>query len=156
VKERAIRLRTIKNLIKTHTIESQEVLLEHLAANGFHVTQATLSRDLKLLKVAKISDGLKGYHYTLPGEDRMKDSDQSFVQDIVRGFISLDFSGNLGVMHTMPGHADSVAFALDNLNMPQLLGTMAGDDTILLVVREGYTGSDVFASFRERIPQLEL
>lgn len=156
MKERAVRLRTIKNILKSYTIESQEVLLEHLAESGFNVTQATLSRDLKLLKVAKISDGTKGYHYTLPGEDRMKNSDQSFVQDILRGFISFDFSGNIGVMHTIPGHADSVAFALDNLNMQEILGTMAGDDTILIVIREGYSGEEVFASFRKRIPQLEL
>ena len=156
MKERVIRLRTIKNILETYTIESQEVLLDHLAKNGFHVTQATLSRDLKLLKVAKISDGKKGYHYTLPGEDQMKNSDQSFIHDILRGFISLDFSGNLGVMHTMPGHADSVAFALDNLNMREILGTMAGDDTILLVIREGYSGEEVFTSFREKLPQLEL
>jgi transcriptional regulator of arginine metabolism len=156
VKERAIRLRTIKNILQSYIIESQEILLEHLAESGFNVTQATLSRDLKLLKVAKISDGTKGYHYTLPGEERMKDSDQSFIQDILRGFISLDFSGNLGVMHTMPGHADSVALAIDNLNMKEILGTMAGDDTILLVIREGYSGEKFFASFRERVPQLEL
>lgn len=156
VKERAVRLRTIKMILKTNTIESQEALLAQLAESGFNVTQATLSRDLKLLKVAKISDGTQGYYYALPGNDKIKESDHSFIQDILRGFISLDFSGNIGVMHTMPGHADSVAFAIDNLGLKEVLGTMAGDDTIMIVLREGFTGKELNYTIRERIPELEI
>ncbi len=156
VKERAARLRAIKKILNTNTIKSQELLLEKLSNNGFNVTQATLSRDLKLLKVAKISSGAKGYYYTLPGEDQLRESDQSFLQDILRGFISLDYSGNIGVMHTMPGHADSVAFALDNLGLQEILGTMAGDDTIIIVLREGFSGKEFMKNLQKWIPELEL
>ena len=155
MKERAARLRTIKNILNTNIIKSQELLLEKLSEIGFNVTQATLSRDLKLLKVAKISSGAKGYYYTLPGY-QIKESDQSFLQDILRGFISLDYSGNTGVMHTLPGHADSVAFALDNLGLQEILGTMAGDDTILIVLREGFSGKEFLKTMQKRIPELEL
>ena len=156
MKERAVRLRTIKKIIKTNSIESQEILLNYLAESGFSVTQATLSRDLKLLKVAKISDGSNGYYYSLPGNDKMKESDHNFIQDILRGYISFDFSRNIGVMHTMPGHADSVAFALDNLGLEEILGTMAGDDTIIIIIRENFSGMDFSKKLHERVPDLEI
>ena len=72
MKERISRLKTIRKLIKNYRIESQDALLAYLEKEGFEVTQATLSRDLKLLKVGKISDGNTGYVYTLPGEDVME------------------------------------------------------------------------------------
>ena len=75
MKERLTRLKSIRKLIKNYRIESQETLLGYLLKEGYEVTQATLSRDLKLLKVGKVSDGHNGSVYTLPGEDERRESD---------------------------------------------------------------------------------
>ena len=79
MKERTSRLKAIKKLIKNNRIKSQEELLGLLLNENFEVTQATLSRDLKLLKVGKVSDGHAGYVYTLPGDDERSENDEIFV-----------------------------------------------------------------------------
>ena len=155
MKERQIRLKTIKRLIKTNRLASQEELLGHLIAEGYSVTQATLSRDLKLLKVGKVSEGQTGYYYTLPGEEDRRESEKSYVQDFQRGYVSIEFSHNLGVVRTLTGHANSVALALDNLAMEEILGTIAGDDTVLMVIKEGVSGSHIIEKLRKKIPDLE-
>ncbi len=155
MKERQNRLTKIKELIQIHHIDSQEMLLELLMNEGFHVTQATLSRDLKMLKVGKISDGWSGYYYALPENDLISESEKSYIQDVRRGVLSIEFSGNIGVIKTRQGHADSVALALDVLSLPEILGTVAGDDTIFVILREGMTKEDLIQSFRKRIPEVE-
>ena len=155
VKERQVRLKAIKRIIKNNRIASQETLLGFLLEEGFSVTQATLSRDLRLLKVGKISEGPGGYFYTLPGEDDRRESERSYVQDFQRGYVSLEFSGNVGVVRTLTGHANSVALALDNLAMEEILGTIAGDDTVMMVLREGVEADDIIGKLREKIPDLE-
>ena len=155
MKERQVRLKAIRRIIKNNRIASQESLLGFLENEGFTVTQATLSRDLKLLKVGKISEGQSGYYYTLPGEEDRRESERSYIQDFQRGYVSLEFSGNIGVVRTLTGHANSVALALDNLNMEEILGTIAGDDTVLIVLREGFSSGDIIDTLREKIPDLE-
>ena len=152
MKERINRLRTIKELIKDNRIESQEELLILLHKKGFSVTQATLSRDLKVLRVGKLSDGWSGYYYTLPDDDNSEETEKNYIQDVHRGVISLEFSGNIGVIKTRQGHADSVAFALDRLPVPEILGSVAGDDTIFLVLKEGSTREDVLKTFKDILP----
>jgi transcriptional regulator of arginine metabolism len=156
MKERATRLRAIRELIQNQRIESQEKLLELLEAQDFTVTQATLSRDLKFLKVGKISDGATGYYYTLPTSKYNSDSEKGFIQDVERCFLSMDFSGNIGVIQTRQGHADSVGYALYRLGFPQILGTLAGDDTVFIVLKEGVKRDVFLAEFRQRFPDLEL
>ena len=156
VRERAERLKAVRNIIKTHRITSQEMLLNHLRSEGFQVTQATLSRDLKLLKVGKISEGSNGYYYTLPTEEELRESETNYVADLRRGFISIEFSGNLAILRTITGHADTVGIALDNLGMEDILGTVAGDDTVLIVLRDGATGESVTAQLAERVPDLGI
>lgn len=156
MKERLARLKAIRKLIKTYRIESQEILLGHLQKEGFMVTQATLSRDLKLLKVGKISDGHNGYVYTLPGEDDRQENERTYVHDFLRGYVSIDWSGNMVVIRTYSGHSDSVALAVDNLALDDVLGTIAGrDNTVFVCLREGVTGEDFMAQMREKIPELE-
>ena len=70
-----------------------------------------------------------------------------------RGVLSIEFSGNVGVIKTRTGHATGVAFALETLCLPEILGTLAGDDTILVLLREGYTREDLLESFKTRIPE---
>ena len=155
MKERLARLKSIKKLIKTNRIESQEELLVHLQKDGFDVTQATLSRDLKLLKVGKVSDGNSGYVYTMPSDEDRGESEQIFAQDFLRGYVSIDWSGNIVVIKTFGGHADSVSNALDCLNMDEILGTVAGENCIFVCLREGVTGEQFMAALKKRIPDIE-
>ena len=156
MKERLIRLKTVRKLIKNNRIESQEDLLGHLQQEGFEVTQATLSRDLKLLKVGKVSDGHSGYVYTLPDEDERHENEQIYIQDILRGYVSIDYSGNIVVIKTFGGHADAVSNALDALNFDEVLGTVAGDNCIFACLKEGISGEQFLSILKDRIPEIEV
>lgn len=153
MRERAERLKAVRRIIKDHRITSQEQLLSILKHDGFVVTQATLSRDLKLLKVGKISEGSNGYYYTMPTEEELRENEQNYLHDLRRGFVSIEFSGNLGILRTVTGHADTVGIALDNLGAEQILGTVAGDDTVLVVLREGTPQREALAQMREWLPE---
>ena len=155
MKERPQRLQAIKRVIRANRINSQEQLLRHLTGEGFHVTQATLSRDLKLLKVGKIAEGPTGYAYTLPSEEERRESERSYVEDLLRGYVSIEFSGPVAVVRTLTGHADSVGFALDNMNIPEILGTVAGADTVIMVLREGTTREAFLRALKEKAPDFE-
>jgi transcriptional regulator of arginine metabolism len=155
VKERPQRLQAIKRIIRANRINSQEQLLRHLTGEGFHVTQATLSRDLKLLKVGKIAEGPTGYAYTLPSEEERRESERSFVDDFLRGYVSIEFSGTTAVVRTLTGHADSVGFALDNMNISEILGTVAGADTVIMVLREGTTRDGFLKALKDKAPDFE-
>jgi transcriptional regulator of arginine metabolism len=152
--ERSIRLARLRQIIQTRSIDSQERLLAILAQEGFAVTQATLSRDLKALKIGKLPDGRGGYLYA-PADGAFKaGSEKSLIGDFLRGFLSIEFSGNQAVIKTLPGHANSVAFALDNLAVREVLGTIAGDDTILIVPRDGVSRKALLSALQARIPGL--
>ncbi|MDR1239214.1 MAG: ArgR family transcriptional regulator [Treponema sp.] len=156
MKERVARLKAVRKLIKTSRIESQEILLSHLQKEGFVVTQATLSRDLKLLKVGKISDGRNGYIYSLSGGDERQETERTCAHDFLRGCISIEWSGNMVVIKTYSGHSDSVALAVDNLGLDDVLGTIAGrDDTVFVCLREGISGENFMTRMKESIPDLE-
>jgi transcriptional regulator of arginine metabolism len=156
LKERLTRLKTIRKLIKTYRIESQEALLGYLSREGFAVTQATLSRDLKLLKVGKLSDGHNGYVYTLPGDEERQESEQTVVQDFLRGYISIEFSGNMVVIKTFSGHSDVVAGAIDSMNLEEVLGTISGrDNCVFVCLRQGVTGDDFLETLKLKIPELD-
>lgn len=156
MKGRNVRLKSIKKLIKTCRIESQDILLGLLQQEGYEVTQATLSRDLKLLKVGKVSDGNDGYVYSLPDDDYRQDSEQTMAQDFLRGYISIECSGNMAVIKTYSGHADVVASALDSLALDEIIGTIAGgDNCVFACIREGYTSVQFLDSLKKRIPEVE-
>ena len=115
---------------------SQEELLAALQEEGFKLTQATLSRDLKQLKVAKAASMGGNYVYVLPNVAMYKRvSSPAQVKEMMQvpGFLSINFSGNIGVIKTRPGYASSIAYNIDASNIPYILGTIAGDDTILIV-----------------------
>ena len=156
MKERLARLKAVQKLVQNEKIMSQQTLLEHLQMEGFEVTQATLSRDLKVLKVGKIFDGMGGYIYSLPGEAESKDVERTYVQDFIKGCISIDWSGNIVVIKTNSGYTDPVSIALDNLGFPEVLGTIAGrDDTVAVFLREGVKGEDFMKLLKKKIPGLK-
>jgi len=156
VKERTTRLKAVQKLIKNEKIMSQQTLLDHLQREGFEVTQATLSRDLKALKVGKISDGKGSYIYSLPDEADRQKEEQAYIHDFLKGYISIDWSGNIVVIKTYSGHTDPVSLALDNLGFHEILGTIAGrDDVVAVFLREGVGGEDFMKVMKEKIPELE-
>ena len=156
VKERQARLNTVRRLIKNEKIKSQDTLLEQLRREGFDVTQATLSRDLKALKVGKISDGKGCYVYSLPGIDEQRETERTHISDFLRGCISIDWSGNIVVVKTHSGHSDPVAVALDSLGLDEMLGTIAGNDnTVAVFLRTGVSGEDFMKRLKSLIPELE-
>ena len=135
--DRRLRLAAIRRIISRGGTTQQEELLAALARDGFTVTQSTLSRDLRDLRVARVPDGEHGYRYGFAEAEPMAGARSGLVNDIKNGLVELIFSGNLLVVRTLPGHASSVARALDNLPVDELAGTIAGDDTVLAVLREG-------------------
>ena len=154
MKERQSRLKIIKTLIKNNTIESQDDLLSLLTKEGFDVTQATLSRDLKLLKVGKVPDGKSGYMYALPDEEG-GETESIYVQDFLRGYVSIDVSGNIVVIKTFSGHANTVCNAIDNLNLDEVLGTVAGDNCMFACLKEGVSGDEFMRSLKKHVPGLD-
>ena len=156
MKIRSTRLKKIQHYIRTMKIQNQDELLTLLQKDGYDVTQATLSRDLKLLRVTKVSNGDSEYVYSLPGYEDNKESEEIYIQDILRGYISIDYSGNIVVIKTFGGHANAVSNALDALDFDEILGTVAGDNCIFACLREGVTGPQFLSILKERIPELEF
>ncbi len=146
MKQKNSRMEALKMLISSKELGSQDEVLKALAKEGFNVTQATLSRDLKQLKVAKAASMNGKYVYVLPNETMYKRiSNPQSVSEMLQspGFISIVFSGNIGVIRTRPGYASSIAYNIDNSNIPEVLGTIAGDDTIFVVKAENVNEKDL-------------
>ena len=146
------RLETLRMIISSRDLGSQEELLNALENEGIRVTQATLSRDLKQLKVAK-ADTLRGnYVYVLPNDTMYKRvSTPGNIREMMTasGFISINFSGNMGVIKTRPGYASAIAWNIDSSDIPQILGSIAGDDTIFIVIREGVSHEEVTEAIKQ-------
>lgn len=158
MKSKNSRLDVIKIIISSKEIGSQEELLQELAKEGFTLTQATLSRDLKQLKVAKAASMNGNYVYVLPNNTMYKRMTEPLsAQEMLRynGFVSIEFSGNLAVIKTRPGYASSLAYDIDNHNFDEIIGTIAGDDTLMLVLREGCTRTKVKNSLSLVIPNIQ-
>lgn len=155
MKVKTSRLETLKLLISSMELSSQEEVLRALKKEGYSLTQATLSRDLKQLKVAKAASINGKYVYVLPNETmyrRVSTPKQVSEMLATPGFLSLNFSGNIGVIKTRPGYASSIAYNIDNSEIPEILGTIAGDDTILVVIREGSDIENIINSLNLIIP----
>ena len=159
MKNKSSRLDSIKIIISTKEIGSQEELLKELTLEGYNLTQATLSRDLKQLKVAKAASISGKYIYVLPNNTlykRISESHPIANMPISNGFISLRFSGNVAVIRTRPGYASSIAYDIDNGHIEEILGTIAGDDTIMMILNEGVTRTEVVKSLRRIIPNIQF
>ena len=144
MKSKNSRLDSIKMIISSKEIGSQEELLQELAKEGFQLTQATLSRDLKQLKVANTM------------YKRMTEPPSASEMLRQPGFVSIEFSDNIAVIKTRPGYASSLAYDIDNNHFHEIIGTIAGDDTIMLIVREGCTRTSVKQALAHVIPNINL
>ena len=124
----------IVELIGKYEIETQEELADRLNQEGFHVTQATVSRDIRELKLTKVAlDNGKQKYAVLP--ETNQDMTQKFVRVFKDGFISMDMAQNILVIKTVSGMAMAVAAALDAIHFYEIVGCIAGDDTIMCAVR---------------------
>ena len=140
MKTKNSRIEALKMLISSNDLGSQEEVLQALQSEGFKLTQATLSRDMKQLKVAKAASMDGKYVYVLPNETMYRRvAKPSTAREMLSTprFISISFSGNMAVVKTRPGYASSIAYNIDNDEIPEILGTIAGDDTIFIVMKEG-------------------
>jgi transcriptional regulator of arginine metabolism len=155
MKSKNNRLTAIRSILGKERINTQEELIYRLKAEGFMLTQATLSRDLKYLGAGKIPDSEKGYIYILSGEGH-GDQDRYMVANFpVNGYLSLEFANNLGVMKVLPGFAGSIASSIDHINSREIVGTIAGDDTILIIPREGISYEVIRNILAGVIPELK-
>lgn len=143
MKNKRKRLQLISEILKSNVVGSQEDLLNLLIEQKCIVTQATLSRDLKQLKVAKTPLPNGTYKYILPPVNQPIENEGTANHFSNGAILSLDFSGNLAVIKTKPGYASAIAWDIDNEAKHEVLGTIAGDDTILLVSREGVSRGEI-------------
>ena len=157
MREKDNRLETLRLIISSQQLGNQEELLNALAKEGFHLTQATLSRDLKQLKVAKAATMSGNYVYVLPNETMYKRvTTPSSVREMMEipGFLSIQFTGNLAVIKTRTGYASAIAWNIDNKNIPLILGTIAGADTIFIAIKEGTSHKEVIDALSSVIPNV--
>lgn len=124
----------IRDIITHRDIETQDELVEALRESGFQVTQATVSRDIKELFLIKVPTDDGRYKYSIPTDQRYNPI-QKLKRALVDNYVHIDHTGNLVVMKCLPGTANSVAVLLDNMEWNQILGTICGDDTILMICR---------------------
>ncbi|MBQ7420272.1 MAG: arginine repressor [Prevotella sp.] len=151
------RLEALRMIISSQELGSQDELLVALRKEGFQLTQATLSRDLKQLKVAKAASMRGNYVYVLPNDTMYKRvSSPHSVREMMQvpGFISINFSGNMGVIKTRPGYASSIAYNIDNNHIDEIIGTIAGDDTIFIVIKQGVGKEEVVEALSKVVPNI--
>jgi transcriptional regulator of arginine metabolism len=145
------RLLAIEKIITEENISLQEELLRKLKGKGISCTQATLSRNLRQLGVSRVPDGTGGYRYSLsenlrsPGNTSLKLNIVPVIQDIIE-------AKGLLVIKTIPGNASNTAFFIDGAGRYEIAGTIAGDDTILLIPRDGITIQQVHTCLEIILP----
>lgn len=149
------RLSAIRVIIAGERIGSQEELQQRLHALGYECTQATLSRDLKELEVTKEVVAGGECIYLLPDSPLHPQAEMPYGVQMRGGVVSMAFSANIAVVKTRTGYARGIAGDIDRCNFESVLGTVAGDDTILLAIKEGYTKQDVLAQLRRIIPEID-
>ncbi|WP_017472270.1 transcriptional regulator AhrC/ArgR [Amphibacillus jilinensis] len=124
----------IREYITNHDVETQDELVDALRSQGYHVTQATVSRDIKELHLVKVPMSNGGYKYSLPADQRFNPLEK--LKRLMRdAFIKIDKATHFLVLKTLPGNAMALGALIDNLDWDEVLGTICGDDTILIICR---------------------
>lgn len=132
---KSIRQIKIREIITNNKIETQEELVDKLNEHKFNVTQATVSRDIKELQLIKVPSPGGEYVYSMP-KDRQYHPLEKLGRYLMDSFVKLDFTGNLLVLKTLPGNAQSIGAIIDQLEWEEVVGTICGDDTCLLICRD--------------------
>ena len=139
----------ILKIIQSVDVETQEQLLDELKRRGFASTQATISRDIKELRLVKEMSG-GGYRYVVSERKGMVDSDVRLRNIFKEGVVSVDLAQNIVVVRTMPGLASAACSALDSMDIPGMVGSLAGDDTGILIMRD----NDAAERFNQEVHKL--
>lgn len=137
----------ILELIENHEIETQEELANSLKSSGFNVTQATVSRDIKELRLIKVLTREGKYKYATIKQQESVVTDR-FMKLFKDSVLSIDHAGNMIIIKTLIGAANAAAAAIDAVDLKEVAGTIAGDDTIFLVIRDGYSMDEALEVFR--------
>ncbi len=158
MKKRKSRLPVIVDILTHNSIGSQEELSKQLAIRGYIVTQATLSRDLKMLRTTKVATDMGGYRYIIADSSHLSSEPFAKSQNTVQSSLhpaalSIGVSGNLVVIKTRNGYASGLAYDIDMLDSPHILGTIPGADTVFAVVNESTSRSDLYSLFSSFLPQ---
>lgn len=138
----------IRDIITNHEVETQDELVERLRQGGFNVTQATVSRDIKEMHLVKVPLPDGRYKYSMPAEQKFNPA-QKLKRLLLDTFVSIDYADNLVVMRTLPGNANAIGALIDNSQWPEVLGTICGDDTILIICRSKEYSRDITQRFTE-------
>lgn len=131
---KAHRQMKIREIITSNEIETQDDLALELGKSGLTVTQATISRDIKEMHLMKVPLPDGRYKYSLPSDQKFNPA-QKLKRALNDNFISIDYTDNLIVMKSLPGTANAIGIQVDNLEWPGIMGSICGDDTILLICR---------------------
>lgn len=152
--KRQLRLAQIVNILLHNSVGSQEELMALLQKQGCYVTQATLSRDLKTLRTSKVATELGGYKYEIAANGTAADEIATHAMDTVRqaAILSVSVSGQTIVIKTRNGYAGGVAYDIDELETPHILGTIAGADTVFVAIDENAPRNEVFGILSKIIP----
>ena len=141
-------------LISRYEIDTQDELIERLRDHGYEVTQATVSRDIRELKIAKMMSGQGTYRYVLPKQTNDRGTGMSFSNSLIDSIVSVDHACNIVVLKTYSGLAQAVAVGIDGMNMLQVLGCVAGDDTIIIVSRDDECATAIAERIRSLMKKL--
>lgn len=140
----------IREIIANNDIETQDDLVDELKTAGFNVTQATVSRDIKELHLVKVPLQDGRYKYSLPADQRFNPL-QKLRRNLIDAFVRIDSAGNLLVMKTLPGNAMAIGALIDNLDWEEIMGTICGDDTCLIICRTPEQTEDITNRFLEML-----
>ena len=147
---KAKRQSKILELIQRYDIETQEELSAYLTRDGFQVTQATVSRDIRELKLTKIAMDNGRQRYAV-----LSDADTGMAEKLVRvlreGFVSMDYAGNILVIKTVSGMASAVGAAVDAIKLSEIIGSIAGDDTLMCVIRTEEDAVNIMNKLRKLV-----
>lgn len=152
--KRQARLAQIVKILLNNSIGSQEELMDLLERNNCSVTQATLSRDLKTLRTSKVATELGGYRYVIAANGTAADEVATHAMDTVRqaAILSVSITGQTAVVKTRNGYAGGVAYDIDDMQSPAILGTIAGADTVFVAVDEHTSRKEIYEILSEIIP----
>ena len=145
-----IRQEKMLELISKYEIDTQDELIDRLRESGFEVTQATVSRDIRELNISKMTTGKGTYRYVLPKQTPAT-SNLKFNSALIDALISIDYACNIVVLKTHAGLANALAVGIDSMHLDDILGCVAGDDTILLVSRSEESARHIANRFRDMI-----
>ncbi|MFO6496169.1 MULTISPECIES: transcriptional regulator AhrC/ArgR [Bacillus] len=124
----------IREIITANEIETQDELVDILKKDGYNVTQATVSRDIKELHLVKVPTNNGSYKYSLPADQRFNPLSK-LKRSLMDAFVKIDSASHMIVLKTMPGNAQAIGALMDNLDWEEIMGTICGDDTILIICR---------------------